>query len=207
MQTHEPLLQASLASLAPTQITVGRVEVASKRQEWVGLRRKERERALGDHWFPAVKGPKDRHYIVDHHHLGLALREEGVKTVWLLQLADLSAVDGETFWRTMEFHRWAHPFDRSGRRRPYGEIPSKIDDLQDDPYRSLAGVVRGAGGYAKDAEPYAEFLWADFFRERVDRAALRPSGKGTLSGTVVTRAVAMAHGDAARYLPGWSGAA
>src|SRR5436305_4773273 len=30
----------------------------------------------------------------------------------------------------------------------------------DDPYRSLAGEVRRAGGYAKEATPFSEFLWA-----------------------------------------------
>ena len=113
---------------------------------------------------------------------------------------------GEVFWRMMEFHRWAHPFDHKGKRRGYDAIPESIDGLRDDPYRSLAGCVRNAGGYAKDTQPYAEFLWADFFRSRIELAEIQPSRKGHLVPDVVARSVAMASGEAARYLPGWAGA-
>ena len=206
MAYHEPLLKARLAELRPTQITVGHAEVVIKRAQWAAMKPKERMRQLAAHCFPAVKGPKGRFYIVDHHHLGLALREEGIDTVWLMQLADLSEVEGDVFWRMMEFHRWAHPFDHKGKRRGYDAIPESIDGLRDDPYRSLAGCVRSAGGYAKDTQPYAEFLWADFFRSRIELAEIQPSRKGHLVPDVVARSVAMASGEAARYLPGWAGA-
>jgi hypothetical protein len=205
MPSHEPLIECALSALRPTQMTVGMAEVAAKRFHWSTLKRAARARLLAAHWFPAIKGPKDRYYIVDHHHLAVALGEERVKRVWVMQLADLSSVSGAPFWQTMEFHRWSHPYDRNGKRSDYGEMPSSIDGLRDDPYRSLAGSVRNAGGYAKDTEPYAEFLWAEFFRARIDRRALRHSADGTLTAAVVSRAAAMAHGDAARYLPGWSG--
>jgi hypothetical protein len=205
MPHHEPLLKAQLSELRPTQMTVGHAEVVTKRAQWARLKPRERERQLAAHWFPAVKGPKRRYYIVDHHHLGLALQEEGVDAVWLMQLADLSELDGEVFWRTMEFHRWAHPFDHKGRRRGYDAIPASIDALRDDPYRSLAGCVRSAGGYAKDTHPYAEFLWADFFRPLIDMAEIQPSRRGQLAPGVVARALALAGGEPARYLPGWAG--
>ena len=113
-------------------------------------------------------------------------------------LDDLSVVEGEHFWRAMEFHRWAHPYDERGRRRDYDAIPSRISKLRDDPYRSLAGLVRDAGGYAKDAEPFAEFLWADFFRSHIARKKLRAAPG--------SQALALAHHLGARYLPGWVGA-
>ena len=122
-----------------------------------------------------------------------------------MQLGDLSGVDGMPFWQTMEFHRWSHPYDRNGKRCDYGDIPASIDDLRDDPYRSLAGSVRNAGGFAKDAVPYAEFLWAEFYRSRIDKRELKHSAEGELASSMLLRAVALAHGDAARYLPGWSG--
>jgi len=37
-----------------------------------------------------------------------------------------------------------------------------ISDLVDDPYRSLAGGLRQAGGFAKDTTPFSEFIWVDF---------------------------------------------
>lgn len=206
MTTHQQhLIAVALADLHPTQITVGAAEVAVKREQWAGLKRKARKHTLAAHWFPAVKGPQGRYYIVDHHHLGMALHQEDVGTVWVMQLDDLSAVRGEAFWRLMEFHRWAHPYDARGRRRGYEAIPSQISRLHDDPYRSLAGFVRSAGGYAKDAAPFAEFLWADFFRPLIPRRALEKSGTQALPIEALQQAVALARGPAARYLPGWTG--
>lgn len=206
MSAQQHLIQVPLATLHPTQITVGNVEVAAKRSQWAALDAKARERTLAGHWFPAVRGPGGRYFIVDHHHLGLALDEEGVESVWVMLLDDLSAVEGEQFWRAMEFHRWAHPYDERGRRRDYAAIPSRVSKLRNDPYRSLAGLVRKAGGYAKDAAPFAEFLWADFFRLQITRKKLRPTpGAQALPAETLQQALALARQPNARYLPGWAG--
>ncbi len=73
----------------------------------------------------------------------------------------------------MEMHGWAHPFDASGERRPYADIPASITELADDAHRSLAGFLRNAGGFAKDASPFAEFLWADYLRPHITRGRIR----------------------------------
>jgi len=52
--------------------------------------------------------------------------------------------------------RCLHPFDHTGKRRPYTDIPARVTDLADDPYRSLAGMLRAAGGFAKDTSPFAD---------------------------------------------------
>jgi hypothetical protein len=52
--------------------------------------------------------------------------------------------------------------DSKGERRHYNDIPKRVSDLVDDPFRSLAGELRRAGGFAKDTTPFSEFLWADF---------------------------------------------
>jgi hypothetical protein len=59
-----------------------------------------------------------------------------------------------------------------GRRRPYRDLPKSIDKLMDDPFRSLAGELRRAGGFAKDTTPFSEFLWANFLRRRMKRRAV-----------------------------------
>ncbi len=97
------LQAAQLADLHPTQISVGLAEVVAKRAEWARLKRRARAHLLSAHWFPAVKGPGGRFYIVDHHHLGLALLQEQISQVWVMQLDDFSELKGETFWRLMEF--------------------------------------------------------------------------------------------------------
>ena len=198
--THPQLLRGKLSDLHPTQITVGKAEVALKRKHWETMGKKERAAALESHWFPTILGPKGRKYIVDHHHFALALLEEGVKGVWLMILKDLSWLDEKLFWNVMHHHQWTHPYDCDGMRCDFADIPRRIDKLKDDPYRSLAGEVRSAGGYAKDTTPFSEFLWADFFRPRISADAI-----GSDFDKAKTKAIKLARSPDARYLPGWAG--
>ena len=197
---HHHFVESELLALRPTQMTAGFAEVALKRREWAALSKKDRRRLLDSHWFPAVLGPRGRSFIVDHHHLGLALHEEGVKTVKLMVLDDLSYLTTTIFWRVMEQRNWVHPFDASGKRRPYADIPACISELSDDPHRSLAGMLRSAGGFAKDVSPFAEFLWADYLRPHISRAQIRKALADALR-----EAQSLAKSPLARYLPGWSG--
>jgi hypothetical protein len=166
----EPLLTAvAINDLRPTQITVGMREVAAKRQRWREIAAKEGGKFLGKHMIPVVLGPKGRHYVVDHHHLARALHEEGVKDVAVTLIANLGKLDQDAFWTVMDNRSWMHPFDEKGERRHYSDIPKRVADLVDDPFRSLAGELRRAGGFAKDTTPFSEFLWADFLRRRMKR--------------------------------------
>ena len=205
MPAQQQLVQVPVSVVRPTQMTVGAAEVALKRSQWAQLKSKSRDKLLLSHWFPAVKGPKGDFYIVDHHHLGQALVHEEVKSVWVMQLADYSTLELDMFWRLMEFHHWAHPYNEKGERREFSAIPKSLTGLKDDPYRSLAGEVRKAGGYAKDAAPYAEFLWADFFRPLFRKSDLASKGGQGLPESLVVEAVALARNPKAQFLPGWSG--
>jgi hypothetical protein len=194
------LVSARLDKLRPTQITVGKAEVALKRKHWSTLRKKARSEALADHWFPSIIGPEGLHYIVDHHHFGLALLEEDVKTVKLMVLKDLSWLEPLNFWHVMDHHQWVHPYDSKGLRRDFSAVPKRLTHLQDDPYRSLAGELRSAGGYAKDVTPFSEFLWADFFRNRISVNSLQTDFPRALA-----KAMKLARSQQASYLPGWAG--
>ncbi len=200
LHPHPQLINAQLAQLHPTQITVGKMEVALKRKEWGALGKKSRSAALASHWFPAISGPENKYYIVDHHHFGLALLEEEVKTVSLMLLKDLSWLEPSRFWSVMDHHQWVHPYDSQGVRRDFHAVPLHLTHLQDDPYRSLAGEVRRAGGFAKDVTPFSEFLWADFFRNIIDLGLLERD-----FGKALTKAKKLAGAQDARYLPGWCG--
>ena len=194
------LVRAKLAQLRPTQFSVGYAEVELKAAEWKRLKKKERQQVLESHVFPAVLGLEGAYYIVDHHHLGIALIEQGLKEVWVTKLDDLSWLEPGIFWRTMEFRSWTHPYDHRGRRRDFTDMPRKLIRLQNDPYRSLAGLVRLAGGYAKDLAPFSEFLWADFFRPQVSARLIADERvRATRMG------VKLARSNDACYLPGWIG--
>jgi hypothetical protein len=194
-----PLLSIAPGKLRPTQVTVGKAEVAQKRAQWEKLGKKKRKELISAHWFPGVLGPKQQVYIVDHHHLGLALLEEGVKNVPVMIQRDFSWLEPDVFWHTMEFNRWAHPYNEHGQRLEYTAIPGHLNAMTDDPYRTLAARVRMAGGYSKDATPYSEFLWADFYRRRLKLKSSRIGPKQ------LQEALLFAHSHETAYLPGWSG--
>jgi hypothetical protein len=189
-----------IRELHPTQITVGMREVEAKRKRWREEGRKKGAEFLGKHMIPVILGPKKRHYVIDHHHLARALHDEGVKDVLVAVVADLSKLERGNFWFVLDCHSWMHPFDDDGRRRGYKDIPDNVSKLIDDPYRSLAGELRRAGGFAKDTTPFSEFLWADFFRERIKRKTIERN-----FAQAVEKALQLAKSTEADYLPGWCG--
>jgi hypothetical protein len=199
VQPSEPVLHATpVLELFPTQMTLGMREVAIKQQAWKKHDPNDLEKFLGSHMVPVVVGPGQRKYLIDHHHLARALHESGVESVFVTIVADLHKVDVENFWNMMDYHGWTHPFDAKGRRRDYADLPATIEGMQDDPYRSLAGELRKIGGYAKDATPYSEFVWADFLRLRIKPKALESDFPAALAV-----ALDLAKSEDANYLPGW----
>jgi hypothetical protein len=175
-------------------------EVHEKRQRWREHKDNKKAELLGRRMIPVLFGPKDRYYVIDHHHLARALHDEGEKYVLVTVVTDLRKLDKEAFWTVLDHHGWVHPYDVTGRRRDYSAIPKTVADLKDDPFRSLAGELRRVGGFAKDTTPFSEFLWADFLRRRMKRASIE---KGIKAATKEALVLAKSH-DAA-YLPGWSG--
>ncbi|MDB5875756.1 MAG: hypothetical protein JWQ07_5198 [Ramlibacter sp.] len=202
--TREPILQTILiASLHPTQMTVGMREVNEKRKRWREHKSaKKQAELLGKHMIPVVLGPGKRHYVVDHHHLARALHDEGVKEVLVSVIADLTMVDRDAFWGVLDNRRWVYPYDVKGERRHFRDIPRTVAQLKDDPFRSLAGELRRVGGFAKDTTPFSEFLWADFLRRRISRKTV----EGNFD-KAIEKALELAKGGDAVYLPGWCGPA
>ena len=199
----EPLLKpVAIADLRPTQITVGMREVNAKRKRWRETRGKKGAHFLGAHMIPVILGPKKRHYVIDHHHLARALHEEGVKEVLVTVVANLSKLESDAFWIVLDNRNWMHPFNDKGRRCNYRGIPKSLSNLVDDPFRSLAGELRRAGGFAKDTTPFSEFLWADFLRRRIKRKLVENDFDRALE---IALKVARSHD--AIYLPGWCGPA
>src|SRR5512142_2395568 len=95
----EPRLHpVPIAELRPTQITVGMREVNTKRKQWRSHPERRKPDFLGRHLIPVVVGPKQRYYVIDHHHLSLALCKEGVKDIATTVVADLRTLDTDAFW-------------------------------------------------------------------------------------------------------------
>src|SRR6185312_6476992 len=195
----DPILHPiPILSLRPTQMTVGMREVKEKRKRF--REKKKQAETLGKHMIPVVKGPDKRYYVVDHHHLARALHDEGVTDILVTLIGDLSMVERDAFWGVMDNKRWVYPYDAKGERRHFKDLPKSIRELKDDPYRSLAGELRRAGGFAKDTTPFSEFLWADFLRRQVPRKLIEKD-----FGHALEKALQAAKRHDAIYLPGWCG--
>jgi hypothetical protein len=197
----DPIVEpVAIESLRPTQMTVGMREVEDKRKRVRSHKAGKIGKYLGGHMIPVVWGPKERYYIIDHHHLTLALHKEGLEHVLVSVISDLRQLALETFWVVLSHHGWVYPYDQNGRRRDFADIPKSITGLKDDPFRSLAGELRRAGGFAKDTTPFSEFLWADYLRQRMKAKIVAKNFAAAME-----KALGLAKSQEAQYLPGWCG--
>jgi len=201
MYPRDPIVEpVPIEGLRPTQMTVGMREVDDKRKRFQRQKPKKIGKYLGGHMIPVVCGPKQRYYIIDHHHLALALHKAGMEHVLVTVISDLHQLELDAFWVFLDHHGWVYPYDANGHRRDFSDIPKSVTGLKDDPFRSLAGELRRAGGFAKDATPYSEFLWADFLRQRLKAMVVKMDFEAALE-----KALHMAKSTDAQYLPGWCG--
>ena len=187
-----------IGDLLPTQVTVGMREVDFKRRCWRKKCNHEAANYLNPHRIPVALGPHARHCLIDRHHLTLALHDEGIWELPVSIVADMSGLSLGEFWTTLEAHNWTHPFDDQGQRRSYDDMPTSVDDLTDDSYRSLAGALKRSGRYAKDKAPFSEFRWADFLRCRIP-----PELVERHFGRALVLAMNLAQSTEAAALPGW----
>jgi hypothetical protein len=201
MTNREPrITPVSIDDLRPTQMTVGMREVSEKRKLWREKQEASGGKFLGHHLIPVLLGPKGRPYVIDHHHLARALLEEGVQDVATTVVADLSMLDKDAFWVFADNRGWCHPYDADGVRRAFDDIPRTIRGMKDDPFRSLAGELRRAGGFAKETTPFSEFIWADFLRRKLKASEVRDD-----FGAALSKALRLAKSPRAEHLPGWCG--
>ena len=201
MSSPEPILKPTpIVKLRPTQITVGMREVDLKRVAWRETSPKKAQGFFARHMIPVVIGPKGRFYVIDHHHLALALHLEGVEDALVSITADLGELSPAAFWTYLDNVHWCHPYDGAGRRQVFDAIPGAVSELADDPFRSLSGALRRAGGYAKSDAPFSEFIWADFLRRRIKRKLVEGRFEKALDGALL-----LAKSKEAGYLPGWCG--
>lgn len=191
--------RVALDDIRPTQMAVGMQVVAKKRRKverHVDSGRRLR-RFLDKRPLPAILGPDEDCYIIDHHHLGLALWQCEVDEVMVRIVGDLSDLPRRAFLRAMSRLGLLHAFDGDGRKVCASLLPKSIAGLQPDPYRDLAWSVREAGGFRKTQVPFSEFAWANYFRTRISPATLRRDFE-----LACDRALCLARSPEARRLPG-----
>ncbi|MEW9587022.1 ParB-like protein [Paraburkholderia sp. DGU8] len=80
----------SIEQLRPLQATVGMLEVDSKRQHLLAMNQKDLKAFLKSAPIPTVIGKRDRHYVIDHHHLARALWDGGITKAFATVVEDFS---------------------------------------------------------------------------------------------------------------------
>ena len=186
--------------LRPTQIAVGMRLIKLKRRGLQELTRKPQELVnyILEHPIRVVLGPMSQAFIIDHHHLGCALLKEDFLTAPVHVEDDLSTFSSADFWQQLTARNWVYPFDGRGKKCEIKEIPASLEEMEDDPYRSLAGMVRLAGGFMKTTIPYVEFVWANYFRTLIEKKALNDN-----FDKMIKKALILATKPEASQLPGF----
>lgn len=195
------LCSCDVTTLRPLQGALGYGEAQDKERKIRDKPDKER-RELGNDPIKVIRGPGGELFITDHHHGADAwLRAGRPMAVCRIDKGPAFGTEAE-FWAGLEAVRLVRLRDEHGRPITPAQLPKSLDQMPDDPFRTLAWRVRKAGGFCRhemEQTEFAEFTWADWLRTRPELQA-EVAGDGG-----VTTAVALARSQAAQAVPGWVG--
>jgi hypothetical protein len=161
------IFNVAIDDLRPTQSCVGFLEVDAKAKKIEKMSHEERQTFLKENPVPVVNGFHNHFYIIDHHHMARAVLQAGHQHVHIKVLEDLSHLDKNDFWKCLHKKGYIYLKNAKGEDISPEDIPKRVSAMKDDPYRSLAGFVRKAGGFDKNQTPFSEFRWAEFFRNKI----------------------------------------
>ncbi len=197
------LCNADLSHLRPTQFCVGFRDVARKKSKIES----EKNSAEGGRMATplkhgtAIKGPEDIFYLVDGHHRAKALQEAGEPRFPVKIVADYSDLPMAEFWDKLIREKMVWLYDESGLgpQSPL-HLPTSLNELVDDPYRTLAEDAQDRGANKKLDVLFQEFYWANFYRTRIEKTKVLENYEGALED-----AINLAKTPAASELPGFIG--
>lgn len=190
----------NINQLHPTQLMVGYQQVNEKVNQIKHLKHKKIEEYLDKHIVPIIIGPDGKMFIIDHHHFCYAAHIANIDNVYGTIVKDWSnCASHDEFWDLMIDHHYIWLCDTDGIKLNISQyllqLPNLIKDLKDDPYRSLAGIIRKSGGYNKDLTPFSEFHWANFFRIKIPQLKLTKE--------TIDYALYLSKSEDAKNLPGY----
>lgn len=192
-----------ICDLHPTQLCVGYQQVYEKERKLKKLNKSDRKSFLKDRQVPVIIGPCTKMYLIDHHHLCRAVYNLDIDEVYTTVIDNCSEMSCNDFWDYMVKKEYVWLHNNNGEMLDLDEflelLPKHIKDLKDDPYRSIAGVIRKQGGYQKVTKPFTEFVWAEYFRKRLDL----PNVSKDFPDDIVNSALKLAKLPEASNLPGF----
>ncbi len=189
---------AAILSLRPTQFNLGMIEVRQRAKKMSRMSGHDLKEYMENTPAPVVIGPGGAFFIFDRHHEARALLEIGQDRMAAVVRADWQDLSEDEFWRRMKSHHWVWLRDKGEGPLGPGDLPKNVLRMTDDPYRSLARAAVKKGGCRKSTVPFAEFLWADFYRPRIPELTIESDYH-----KAVEEAISLAHAPSAAQLPGY----
>lgn len=165
-------------NIHPTQFQYGELVVKNKVKKLLQMSKKQLQKYLKKKTIPFVFGPDGRYWIIDRHHTSKALirvrdilSESGINpnkiTIKFEMTEDWSHLSMDNFLKKMEEAEYIYP-SIDGKYIDPNQLPNDLDGLTNDPYRSLAWLIRTASAFEKVLKPFLEFIWGDFLRTKMD---------------------------------------
>jgi hypothetical protein len=196
--------RCDLRSLRPLQGGIGMAEVRDKADKIVNKPDKELKDLRADP-IKVVRGPAGALFVTDHHHGARAWLLAGYSTaVCSIQSGPLPDNTAQ-FWEKLQASHKVQLTDANGRPVSPERLPTTLEQLPDDPYRSLAWMVRKQDGFCRALMPqkeFAEFQWADWLRQRSELSA---SEVAASPETQLPTALKLVKSPAAKAQPGYRG--
>jgi hypothetical protein len=205
----DQIVEATLDNLWPTQLAVGMLEVEEKEKKLNDMDHDDRLDYLKQHPVPVVVGPGGKLYVIDHHHLARALYETQHNKLYV-QIADnWMQLIPTVFWQKMGTNNRVYLYDDMTKRTvSVDELPTRIEDMKDDPYRSLAGMLQSDGIIDKPTGNdifFAQFRWSRFLVTCFEKIGFKYSNTQAWYKPALQHATECAQSPAAKSLPGYRG--
>lgn len=201
----EELCYTSFNEIHPTQFVLGKLSIKSKIEKIEKLAKKGKiQKYLKQKYAPAVIGPDGLFYITDRHHTSFSIFNSKLsnkyKKVYIKVIQNWSQLGTQEFSTKMIANHYTWLRDENHKLRNFQELPKHINNLRDDPYRSLAWLVRKNNGFNKIRVSFQEFYWGMFFKEQGIK--LNSSSAEAVS-SVLKKALKLAKSPLASHLPGY----
>jgi hypothetical protein len=193
-----------LKSLRPLQGAVGMGEVQQKADK-IKKKPKKEENKLAADPIKVVRGPGGQLFVTDHHHGARAWLLAGYSSGMCSIEPAPSSSDPEKFWMQLKDLKKVHLENKDGGVIAPDALPMSLEQLPDDPYRTLAWMLRKKDGFCRALMPqkeFAEFIWADWMRVQKE---LPPAQVAAAPKKFLETALKLAKSPAAARLPGYVG--
>lgn len=165
-------VRLNTVELAPTQASIGGFEVMLKADRFklmssTAISGYLREKESKGKPVLVVKGLR-RYFVVDGHHtLSAILKASQPRELDIALHSDFSdAKTEDEFWQRMSQEGLLYERCLGVQVSPH-DFPDKMLELVDDPFRSIAWLIRKMGAFEDLRQPYQEFRIADFLREHM----------------------------------------